>query len=29
MTNNNMEEFTIMGNREGVGDKKQIESRER
>jgi hypothetical protein len=29
MTNKNVKEFRIMGNREGVGDKKQIESRER
>jgi len=29
MTNKDMKEFTVMGNREGVGDKKQMESRER
>jgi hypothetical protein len=29
MTNKNMEEFIIVRNREGVGDNKQMESRER
>jgi len=29
MTNKNVKEFTLMGNKEGVGDKKQMESRER
>jgi hypothetical protein len=29
MTNKNMKEYTIMGNREGIGDKKQMEKIER
>jgi hypothetical protein len=29
MTNKYMKEFTLMGNMDGVGDKKQVESRER